>query len=290
VTIRDTTTGDRAVASSHATVTGGGLLTAMGANFSAIQGVPSMPVVARLADTDGNVTASDITALIDWGDGNVTIGVVTGGAGTFEVSGLHTYTGAVPSFVTTVSASKRGSTAPVAATGMATVDPLAAASGDATCVLGADGALTCWGDNSNGEAVPPAGSFTAITMTWNHGCALAADGHVACWGRDPSTPPSGAFAQVATGAAAQAHSCGLRPNGVVECWGDNNFGGSTPPEGTFILVTAGDGHACAMRPDQSVTCWGYLRRIYLPGNGAPDGVFRALTEGALHACGLRMGV
>src|SRR5581483_5652293 len=180
-----------------------------------------MPVVARLTDSDATDDASAFSApLIDWGDGHVTPGVITGGAGLFEISGLHTYTGPAHSFLMGVSVATKDGEQSLATGGlsMATVDAGAATSGDATCLLQDDGSLSCWGENSDGEAVPPAGAFNAVTMTWNHGCALAGDGSVTCWGRDPSTPPSGAFVQVATGAAAAAHSCGLRPSGAVECW------------------------------------------------------------------------
>src|ERR1044071_2136092 len=95
----------------------------------------------------------------------------------------RTHTGVVRAVAATVSVSKPGS-ATVTATGVATVDPAAAASGDATCVLDEAGALAGGGDNSDGEAPPPAGAFTGLSMTWNHGCALATDGTVTCWGRD----------------------------------------------------------------------------------------------------------
>jgi len=106
---------------------GGSQVSIVGATFAAIRGVPTMPVVARLTDSDPTSDASAFTAMIDWGDGNVIAGVVTGGAGALEVSGLHTYTGPVRTFATTVTVSKRGTTAPLSVTGMATVDPASTA-------------------------------------------------------------------------------------------------------------------------------------------------------------------
>jgi hypothetical protein len=47
--------------------------------------------VATFTDVDTASPASDFSANINWGDGSVTnVGTVTGGAGTFTVSGAHT--------------------------------------------------------------------------------------------------------------------------------------------------------------------------------------------------------
>ena len=47
--------------------------------------------VATFSDSNGGDTPSDFTATISWGDGVTTSGTVSGGAGTFTVSGGHTY-------------------------------------------------------------------------------------------------------------------------------------------------------------------------------------------------------
>jgi len=47
--------------------------------------------VAVFTDTNTAGVASDFTATIDWGDGTTTAGTVSGGGGTFTVSGTHTY-------------------------------------------------------------------------------------------------------------------------------------------------------------------------------------------------------
>jgi len=56
--------------------------------------------VATFTDTDAGNVASDFTATIDWGDGTVDTGTVTGGGGAFSVSGTHTYATAGPFTVT----------------------------------------------------------------------------------------------------------------------------------------------------------------------------------------------
>jgi streptogramin lyase len=65
---------------------------------SAVAGSPGTPfsgVVATLAVPGGGVSASDITATIDWGDGHTSAGTITDlGNGTFTVSGTNTYASA----------------------------------------------------------------------------------------------------------------------------------------------------------------------------------------------------
>ncbi len=51
-------------------------------------------IVATFTDTNTTNVASDFTATINWGDGTTSAGTVTGGGGTFNVSGTHTYAAA----------------------------------------------------------------------------------------------------------------------------------------------------------------------------------------------------
>ncbi|MCY4101874.1 MAG: RCC1 domain-containing protein, partial [bacterium] len=72
----------------------------------------------------------------------------------------------------------------------------------------------------------PDGTYTAITAGSLHTCALDADGAVTCWGsntdwlRGPTgatDAPGGHFTAISAGGAS---SCGVRADGGVECWGD----------------------------------------------------------------------
>jgi hypothetical protein len=50
------------------------------------------------------------------------------------------------------------------------------------CALRTDGTLACWGDNTYGQATPPAGTYTALSSGGGATCALKTDGTLACWG------------------------------------------------------------------------------------------------------------
>ena len=65
------------------------------------------------------------------------------------------------------------------------------------CALQADGAVRCWGNNSNGQlgdgtttnrsvptAVPGLTGVVALASGYLHSCAVQADGAVRCWGRN----------------------------------------------------------------------------------------------------------
>jgi alpha-tubulin suppressor-like RCC1 family protein len=55
----------------------------------------------------------------------------------------------------------------------------------------ADGTITCWGENYDGQASPPVGSFASVS--------------------------------------AYSHTCGVKTDGSIACWGDNTYGEATPP-------------------------------------------------------------
>ena len=65
-----------------------------------------------------------------------------------------------------------------------------------------DGTLACWGYNGNGQATPPAGTFSQVDAGGYHTCGVKADGSLACWGDNSdgqATPPAGTFSQVSAG-------------------------------------------------------------------------------------------
>jgi hypothetical protein len=67
---------------------------ATGVNFSGTEGLPLSTPVATITDTDPTITAADLSATIDWGDGTATTtGQITVGTApmTFTVDGSHVF-------------------------------------------------------------------------------------------------------------------------------------------------------------------------------------------------------
>lgn len=91
-----------AAGSGTATVTETDVLSGSPMVFSAQASTPFSGPVATFTDTDTVTAASDLIATINWGDGNTTAGTVSGGSGSFTVSGTHTYAaaGSLPVIVT----------------------------------------------------------------------------------------------------------------------------------------------------------------------------------------------
>jgi alpha-tubulin suppressor-like RCC1 family protein len=130
--------------------------------------------------------------------------------------------------------------------------PLQVASGVShTCAL-AEGIVSCWGNNRDGQLgdgttvsrprpapvldLPPA---RQVAVAGRFGCALLRDSTVRCWGHDffgdlgdgrtnalrrPKPVAVVGLTRVTQIALGDEHSCALLRNGKVRCWGDNFHG------------------------------------------------------------------
>jgi hypothetical protein len=102
VTLTDDGTGTATgSAGATATVTEADTLTGTGVPINASQGVSFTGSVATFTDTNTANTSGDFTATINWGDGTSDTGTVSGGNGSFTVSGTHTYS-SIMSFAVSV--------------------------------------------------------------------------------------------------------------------------------------------------------------------------------------------
>ena len=174
-----------------------------------------------------------------------------------------------------------------------------------TCGLGTNGAVDCWGDDTDGQASPPEGIFTQISAGGFHTCGIReADRAVECWGNNDEgqtdTPPPVAvvggtsiwdtFAAVSAGGY---HSCGIRYNGTIECWGSKGQPQSAAPSGNFSQVSAGMVHTCGLlkptanRPPNArraiggtVHCWGDNTHGQADD---PVGNYVAISAGRFHS-------
>jgi hypothetical protein len=91
VTLTHTADMVSATASGNVSVAEGDVLAAQGKTFKANVHHAFSGAVATFSDTDTANVAGDFTSTIDWGDGTVTGGTVSGGSGSFTVSGTHQY-------------------------------------------------------------------------------------------------------------------------------------------------------------------------------------------------------
>lgn len=129
------------------------------------------------------------------------------------------------------------------------------------CALMANGAVKCWGENTDGElGNPGAGdnSWQPVTVS----------------GIDGSSSGTSAL-QVEVG---EYFSCALMVNGGVKCWGYNSNGrlgnndttettAMTPVDvvgiehsdasNTATTISTSHGHTCAIMENGTVKCWGY---------------------------------
>ena len=162
-----------------------------------------------------------------------------------------------------------------------------------SCALREDGAISCWGNNRNGQL---GNGQSADDLTNNSA--------------NSSVPVEVVGITDATAIVAGTdHSCALREGGTISCWGRNSHGqlgngtenNSSLPVGVegitdvTAIATGGD-HSCALREDGSVSCWGTNRYGQL-GNGTEnsssvpvevEGITDAtsIAAGENHSCAL----
>ena len=154
------------------------------------------------------------------------------------------------------------------------------------CARHDDGAVSCWGDNSQQQLG-------------------VADGNA---GNRNMPIKLGTIESVAELAAGTRHTCARRTDGSLWCWGRNNLGqigdGTTTNRDrpTRVMtrtndmkqVAAGDTHTCGLIGDGGLACWGGIRTLalapgLLPAQTLPaaiDGVPPAsqLVTGDTHTC------
>ena len=173
VTVQDQAPGTgSSTASQTATVTESDSLTG-----SAVCSGPTNPgvsvqrTVATFTDANANAFAGDFTATIDWGDGSTSPGTVTGGNGSFSVTGNHTYAsaGSFPIKATLSDDAPGTATAQVSTTTGACVTGAAGASISAAEGASANRTVATFTDPTDSS---PASAYAA-TIDWGDGTTSA---------------------------------------------------------------------------------------------------------------------
>jgi len=159
--------GAGAVANSTALV-GDAPLTAIGSPVSSVEGGAFSGVVATFTDANANAPEADFTALITWGDGNTSPGIITSTAsGGFAVSGTNSYA-EEGTYVVSVQITDVGSASAIATTTAAVVDAALQAVGTTISTTEGSvfvGTVASFTDSNAGSAVS---DFTAI-VSWGDG-------------------------------------------------------------------------------------------------------------------------
>jgi hypothetical protein len=132
-----------------------------------------------------------------------------------------------------------------------------AAGSQHTCAVRGGGSLECWGDDTDGRATPPPGTFYRVAAGNNFTCAIGNDGDTS-------------------------------DGGPLTCWGANSAGQATPPSGTdYIQVGAAGYNACARDVDWNLTCWGssdFVEDDPVYDFSVASSHLCALTSGGVMAC------
>jgi alpha-tubulin suppressor-like RCC1 family protein len=113
-----------------------------------------------------------------------------------------------------------------------------------------------------GECTVPAGlnNIVAISTSHEHNIALGSDGAVHCWGHNTqgecTVPPDITSASMV--AAGGEFSVALRSDGIVRAWGSNAWGACNVPAslGEVAKLDAGGVFAAVVRSDGTALAWG----------------------------------
>ncbi|APV50551.1 hypothetical protein BWI17_13150 [Betaproteobacteria bacterium GR16-43] len=198
-----------------------------------------------------------------------------------------------------------------------------------TCAVLRNGAVQCWGENTDGalglgysggnvllpttvSGLPQGVLHMAVGA--NRTCAVVPDGGgtVRCWGRhlldgnlDINATDVPGLTGVARVAIGYAHACAMLANGTVSCWGDNSTGqlgintfdasSETPVQvvnlgGNARDIAATTSSTCVVLDTGAVRCWGSNVSGELGDNGGIFGTTTSNSRVPVTVYGLPAGI
>jgi len=107
----------------------------------------------------------------------------------------------------------------------------------------------------HGQANPPRGEFTSVSVETWHSCGVRVDDSAECWGAgryQASRNAAGTYTETRNGIDYFCHY-GLFRDG---CSRDGNFTQTDVPPGSYSHISIGDGHSCGLHSDSTIECWG----------------------------------
>jgi hypothetical protein len=122
-------------------------LSASGANFSATAGAPFTGTVATISNNVDPLGSAAYTAVISWGDGSTSSGVISGTGSTLTVTGSHTFADPVNKAVSVTITNNQGNTTTATVSDTATVTSLGL-----NVAKDMTGGIGFW-HNTNGQAL-----------------------------------------------------------------------------------------------------------------------------------------
>jgi hypothetical protein len=142
-------------------------ISASGSAVSATEGKSFSGTVATFTDPDTSAPASEYSASINWGDGHTSAGTISGGGGSFSVSGTHTYAeeGSFPVKVTITDVDNTPNSATTTVSHAVADAPVSAVCGSPESGPTVNGTLATFTDRD------PAGTTSdyVITINWGDG-------------------------------------------------------------------------------------------------------------------------
>jgi len=120
------------------------------------------------------------------------------------------------------------------------------------------GPVAQWGDNRNGQGLPPPGlsNVVALAASSSFSLALKSDGTVVAWGSTVGTNVPANLSNVVAIAAGATFGLGVRSDGTVAAWGSGTPTNVPATVSNIVLTSGSFSHALGLRTEGTLVEWG----------------------------------